>query len=395
MNPGPSISERLTRPFSRVTSSGSFIPQIDGLRFIAILAVFLFHLGIYVKASAHAAPGAGWADAVLGHLIDKGDLGVQLFFAISGFVLALPFAAHFLEGGSRVRLGQYYLRRVTRLEPPYLINLSLLFTLLVFINHQPARELLPNLFASAGYVSYLTSGQPSLINSVAWSLEVEVQFYLLAPVLSLVFAIASPSVRRGTIAATILAGVLLQQGLGFTEKTLLGNLQYFMAGFFLCDLYLGAWKRKTAANWRWDLGALLAWVAMDAVHRLGAAWAWSLPGLILIAYCGAFRGAVFAKVLANPWPVTIGGMCYTIYLYHYFFISFAGRFIAPWLRNVPFPVAYLVQFLLIAPIVLVGGAVLFAIFERPFMNREWPARVAAIFKAKTSCASLRLEKEVE
>ena len=55
MNPGPSISERLTRPFSRVTSSGSFIPQIDGLRFIAILAVFLFHLGIFVKASVPAA----------------------------------------------------------------------------------------------------------------------------------------------------------------------------------------------------------------------------------------------------------------------------------------------------------------------------------------------------
>jgi peptidoglycan/LPS O-acetylase OafA/YrhL len=315
-----------------------------------------------VKAKSPALPGAGWADALLGHVIDKGDLGVQLFFVISGFILALPFAAHFLEGRPPRRLGSYYLRRLTRLEPPYFINLALIVTLLVFVNHQPAGELLPNLFASAGYVSYLTMGHPSLINSVAWSLEVEVQFYLLAPVLSLVFCIGSASARRATIAVAMLAGVILQQGLGFTEKTLLGNLQYFMAGFFLCDLYLSRWKRNLSARWGWDLGALLAWIAMGAAHRLGAAWAWSLPVLILIAYCGAFRGAIFAKVLGNPWPVTIGGMCYTIYLYHYFLISLAGRFTAHWLPTASYPLAVLVQFFLITPIVLAGCGVLFVIF---------------------------------
>ena len=389
MNPRPSISHRLTRPFSRVTSSGFFLPQIDGLRFVAILAVFLFHLGIFVKAKSPVLPGAGWADALLGHVIDKGDLGVQLFFVISGFILALPFAAHFLEGRPPGRLGSYYLRRLTRLEPPYFINLALIVTLLVFVNHQPAGELLPDLFASAGYVSYLTMGHPSLINSVAWSLEVEVQFYLLAPVLSLVFCIGSASARRATIAVAMLAGVILQQGLGFTEKTLLGNLQYFMAGFFLCDLYLSRWKRNLSARWGWDLGALLAWIAMGAAHRLGAAWAWSLPVLILIAYCGAFRGAIFAKVLGNPWPATIGGMCYTIYLYHYFLISLAGRFTAHWLPTASYPLAVLVQFFLITPIVLAGCGVLFVIFERPFMNPEWPARMGIVQRKKLRCYSSR------
>ena len=394
MNPGPSISERLTRPFSRVTTTGLFLPQIDGLRCIAILAVFLFHLGIFVRVNSPVSSGAGWAGALLGHFTDKGDLGVQLFFVISGFILALPFAAHFLEGRPPVRLRSYYLRRLTRLEPPYLINLALIFALLVVVNHQPARELLPNLFASAGYVSYLTMGHPSLINSVAWSLEVEVQFYLLAPVLSLAFAVRRAGARRALIAAGMLAGVLLQQGLGFTEKTLLGNLQYFLAGFFLCDLYLSRWNRKPSVSWRWDLGALAAWIAMAAAHRLGAAWAWALPVLMLIAYCGAFRGAVFAKVLGNPWPATIGGMCYTIYLYHYFFISLAGRFTTRWLPALPYSLAFLAQFLFIAPLVLAGGALLFALFERPFMNRDWPARVTAIFKAKPCGETLRADKEV-
>ena len=393
MNPGPSISERLTRPFSRVTSSGAFLPQIDGLRFIAILAVFLFHLGIFVHANSPLQPGGGWVEVALGHLIDKGALGVQLFFAISGFILALPFAAHFLEGRPALPMRQYYLRRVTRLEPPYLINLAVIFALIVLVQHQSALALFPNLLASAGYVSYLTAGHPSEINSIAWSLEVEVQFYLLAPLLSAVFGLVSPVARRATIVGIMLGGILLSQGLGFTEKTILGNLQYFMAGFFLCDLYLSRWKRRPAASWLWDFAALAAWVAIAAVQRLGPDWAWAVPVLIVPAYAGAFRGVLLPKILSNPWPVTIGGMCYTIYLYHYFVISFAGRFSTHWLPAMPLPLAFSAQFLLIAPVVLGGCAVLFVLFERPFMSRDWPARLAAFVTGKTSESALRARKE--
>ncbi len=353
MNPGPSISERLTRPFSRVTSSGAFLPQIDGLRCIAILAVFLFHLGIFVQANSPLQPGGGWVEVAFGHLIDKGALGVQLFFAISGFILAL----------------------------------------IVLVQHQSALALFPNLLASAGYVSYLTAGHPSEINSVAWSLEVEVQFYILAPLLSAVFGLVSPVARRATIVGIMLGGILLSQGLGFTEKTILGNLQYFMAGFFLCDLYLSRWKRRPAATWLWDLGSLAAWVAMAAVQRLGPDWAWAVPVLIVPAYAGAFRGVLLPKILSNPWPVTIGGMCYTIYLYHYFVISFAGRFSTHWLPAMPLPLAFSAQFLLIAPVVLGGCAVLFVLFERPFMSRDWPARLAALVTGKTSESALRARKE--
>ena len=51
--------------------------------------------------------------------------GVELFFIISGFILGLPFAKQYLAGGKQVRLGAYFLRRLTRLEPPYILILCI------------------------------------------------------------------------------------------------------------------------------------------------------------------------------------------------------------------------------------------------------------------------------
>jgi peptidoglycan/LPS O-acetylase OafA/YrhL len=79
------VSRFLDR-FSRVTTSGRFIPEIDGLRFIAIGLVVLFHLSGFLSArsSRHftTAPGADW----LGGIASQGHYGVQLLTSSSFFV---------------------------------------------------------------------------------------------------------------------------------------------------------------------------------------------------------------------------------------------------------------------------------------------------------------------
>src|SRR4051812_10470409 len=88
----PALSDRLYKSLSRVTSSGAFIAEIDGLRFLAIAPVVIFHVRNYLAAHPVAAyvapPESDWAGLITRH----GHYGVQLFFVISGFVLALPFA---------------------------------------------------------------------------------------------------------------------------------------------------------------------------------------------------------------------------------------------------------------------------------------------------------------
>src|SRR5208282_2381379 len=104
------LAQRETRPhrstadawlftrLARETTSGRLIPQIDGLRFTAIGLVVLFHLNGYLAAKwplghAGSLPQSSWlAQAAL-----VGFHGVELFFVISGFILALPFAAHHIH----------------------------------------------------------------------------------------------------------------------------------------------------------------------------------------------------------------------------------------------------------------------------------------------------------
>ena len=118
----------------RVTTSGIYVPEIDGLRFIAIVSVVLFHLVLELHLrSGRVIPienGTGWLYSVL----CNGERGVRLFFIISGMILALPFARQMLLGERPVSLGKYYMRRVTRLEPPYIA--SILIAVLMFAIYQ-------------------------------------------------------------------------------------------------------------------------------------------------------------------------------------------------------------------------------------------------------------------
>jgi peptidoglycan/LPS O-acetylase OafA/YrhL len=81
----------MTLSFKRITSSGNFIKEIDGLRFIAILSVILFHISNYLIATHNEIyPDARFF--YLKKILKSGSLGVPLFFIISGFILAMPFA---------------------------------------------------------------------------------------------------------------------------------------------------------------------------------------------------------------------------------------------------------------------------------------------------------------
>jgi peptidoglycan/LPS O-acetylase OafA/YrhL len=186
------LTDRFLARVSRVTSSNRFVPEIDGLRFLAIGLVVLLHLRTALEHHAPAGMSHPERDP-LGMVAGHGGVGVLIFFAISGFILALPFAMHALKGSRKVVLKDYYIRRVTRLEPPYIVVMVGVFVMLVLVHRVlgpreglptgSAGELFPHLLASLGYVHNLVFGTQSRINGVAWTLEVEVQFYIMAPLL--------------------------------------------------------------------------------------------------------------------------------------------------------------------------------------------------------------------
>jgi len=375
-----SFSGRFLAPYRRITSSGKFIPEIDGLRFIAIVSVYFYHLAGDVLRHSTAgevrALGGHWFFLVTQIL----NIGVPMFFVISGFILGLPFALARSRAGRPVPLGKYFLRRLTRLEPPYLLCLLLFFVLKIVAARGSAGMLLPHLLASCFYVHNLAYGVPSAINFVAWSLEIEIQFYILAPLLALLFAVSNAALRRSLLlgslfAATGLSGLV--SGNPQAQLSLLGYAQYFMAGFLLVELHLsGALRRQ--GSWLWDLVALGAWPGLLALLVDGGMAAqWASPWLILLLYVAAFRGRYVHGFVANAWIATIGGMCYSIYLVHNYVIAAMGALTGHILPAGPFPSRVLLQFILITPVVLVISGLYFRFVERPCMVPDWPQRLAA------------------
>lgn len=364
--------------FTRITSGGKFIPEIDGLRFAAISFVFLLHLNHQVVPRAAQALQPPPESSVFNRLLESGEYGVQLFFAISGFILALPFASRRLGHLPPVSLRRFYLRRLTRLEPPMIINLFLLFAVQVVVMGVAASDRLPNLAATIPYLHTAVFGEDSLINPVIWSLEVEAQFYLLTPFLTLIFCVSNTMARRLALVAGIVA--FAHFGNSFHKAALPSQLEHFLVGFLIADFHLNEWSRApdSRGSWTWDLVGLAAWVSIPLLHYVQNSFGPALillPFGTLLAFAASFRGRILPAFFRLPLIVVIGGMCYTFYLYHLAFLSAFSRLTCPLVPETNYYLYYLYQVLILGTITLVGTAILFRFTERPFMVPDWPRRM--------------------
>ncbi|MBB6372759.1 acyltransferase family protein [Chryseobacterium shigense] len=179
----------------RVTAGGKKILYIDGLRFFCVITVFIEHfIDYYCDKNLFFAENY----TVINYKY-IGSTGIYLFFSISGFIIGLPFIRQYVYKQGTVSIKDYFIRRLTRLEPPYIILLISLFILQVFILHTKSFEVLfPHFLASLFYVHNIVYNEGSAINPVLWTLEIEIQFYILAPVFALLFK-ANKIVRRSCL----------------------------------------------------------------------------------------------------------------------------------------------------------------------------------------------------
>jgi peptidoglycan/LPS O-acetylase OafA/YrhL len=138
------------------------IPSLDGARTVAVALVFTWHLLVH-------------ADLPLIWRVDYGNLGVRVFFIISGFLITSLLLAERARTGT-VNLTDFYVRRIFRIFPAYYVFLLVMAVLLPtgwLILHKV--DFLP----SAAFYSDYQTGHDALGHT--WSLSVEEQFYLLWP----------------------------------------------------------------------------------------------------------------------------------------------------------------------------------------------------------------------
>jgi peptidoglycan/LPS O-acetylase OafA/YrhL len=149
---------------------------LDGLRAVAVLAVLLFH------ADSSLLPG--------------GFLGVDLFFVISGYLITRILLNELGETG-KLDLAQFYLRRMFRLVPAVVGVVVAVTVGSVLVWHDELPTLQGSALSSLGYVAnwwlvdaqqsyFVSSGRPPMLQHL-WSLAIEEQFYLVWPIVLLVF----------------------------------------------------------------------------------------------------------------------------------------------------------------------------------------------------------------
>lgn len=369
----------------RVTRDGRWIAEIDGLRFVAIFSVVLFHmLGELAYRSGRMIPIESRYTGLFG-IVSNGNRGVSLFFIISGFVLALPFARHFFKASGPVSLHKYFMRRVTRLEPPYLLSVLLFLFLIAVYSRGIAPDMLRHAAFTAVYLHGLVYGTMTPVNSVSWSLEVEIQFYVAAPLFMQIYRLRSAWFRRTFMAALILgisfAQLLIGLGLSSADSphraafSILYYAQFFLMGLLLADFYIVDGDR-IRPSLLWDAAGLAG-----LAFTFGAAQTFTnthifMPWMMALLFLAALRGVLLRRFFANAWVATIGGMCYSIYLMHFqliaVFFKITRRCIVP---RFDFLANFAIQLLVtVVPVLLISLA-FYLFIERPCMDPNWPSKL--------------------
>jgi len=379
---------RLPTTLARVTTSTTYVPQIDGLRFLAIFSVLFYHAGTRgERFYKHPSD----AEVVMAQYLPHGSLGVSLFFFISGYIIAYPFLS-----GRPPSLKHFFLRRLTRLEPPYIVAMLICFAALSVVPppveapnfYFTQAPLWQSLIATLTYSHSLVFGEHPRLNPPAWSLEREVQFYILAPLILYIYGkIRVRGVR--IIIGLVLTIVLLVLGefvsdsrTGVLRNTLLAESYGFMLGIVACDY--SVWKNVFAMPRKliFDIGFVIGLIGILVTGALQ----FNLPfhfqlanslfrGIcVLLLFMAAARGTWSKTFLGLPWIAFVGGACYSIYLVHLPVIHAGAQVLSKFVVFGSLGEAWVISWALLIPVALMVGMLFYALIERPCMDPRWPEK---------------------
>jgi peptidoglycan/LPS O-acetylase OafA/YrhL len=349
---------------SNTLPHGTRIPGVEGVRALAAVSVLVFHCWWY------GADGPSRADLglvnrfVLPHL----PLGVTLFFSLSGFLLYQPFVAAALSGSPFPKVGTYFRNRGLRILPAYWAILLAVGVVLPAALLRQSRDhlVLGRLVDAPGLAlqtATLTQGYSpgGLLSGIApaWSLAVEVVFYLTLPLLGLLAVVVARRAARPRwrlLAGLVPAGLLLVVGLSgravarflvpaggmfpgwdgdwhsVIVRSFWAQADLFAFGMALAVLYVGRHQGLVRLPGRWPLlavtGAAAAAIPTMLVLDRGvidkAMYAYQLPMslactllLAVVVLPGqAARPTPLLQVLTSRPLVAVGLASYSLFLWH-------------------------------------------------------------------------------
>ncbi len=326
----------------------------DALRAIAALMIFFGH--VFVNADpGQAFENYGWAKDLVGRL----DLGLGLFFALSGYLITRPFLRAFILDTKRPSIRRFARNRVLRIVPAFYVVAAIV---LLRFGLDGAISPTPDNPSGTGpasawwqiasvftFTQSYTGGSATLPIGQAWSLDAEAAFYIAIPIAAAIaYRLAGTRIRTpparakaalGFIVFLGLLSIYLRQGDGtsFAALTSPPLIVYaFVPGIALAALeplaapYLQRNPaRATRLAWALFAAAALAWILYAswdyAAQTTALHHALGRRALMAITFSGAVLAAVMAWQLgtqrAPRWLATrtmrwLGERSYAIYLLH-------------------------------------------------------------------------------
>lgn len=307
------------------TPSNRF-PSLDGWRAVGILLVMFSHVW--------AADNYDQTRFYFHHLASQGDLGVRIFFVLSGFLISYLLLVEYERTGA-VSLKDFYIRRVLRIFPVYFLYLFVLVLL-------QAAGLYHETFSSwLGVLTFTRNmtGHGQSATAHFWSLAVEEQFYLAWPIALVAFGLY----RRPRLALWVLAAVALTS---VASRIVACEDQSFLCQRILNDkstikyadsIAVGCMAAFLAIKYRFKerYGVALFYVALAAlvlsaatqsmVTNAAASSVLIAVQALLIIVCivlsiTAKPFGVYQVLNSRPF-VILGHVSYSLYVWHVMFLS--------------------------------------------------------------------------
>jgi peptidoglycan/LPS O-acetylase OafA/YrhL len=298
------------------------IPSLDGLRGVAILLVLANHLA----GARHFV-----SQPVMARMGDLGNLGVRLFFVISGFLITRLLLSEF-TAAQRISLKAFYVRRVLRIFPAFYVFIVVATVLAVAGFASIDRE--DVLYSVTYTMNYHSNFTPNFSLRHLWSLSVEEQFYLLWPV---TLALLTPARAGRVLVLVILAVPVLRVVLyrAWPAYELLANTGFEGVCDALatgCLLAVGMrrllrveWFSRLLVSRAFPLLLVAIWIANEQRDHPTFFWLACVPfmngalALTVLRYVRAPELAL-GRLLNRQPLTTIGVLSYSLYLYQQLFL---------------------------------------------------------------------------
>lgn len=307
-------------------------PELDALRFVAFALVFANH-GFPSEAGFHLAGIPAWISGPVIGLKRGGAFGVDLFFLLSSYLITeILLREH--RATSSINVPAFWARRILRIWPLYFAFLGLSLWIVPLLLEQTFPPFHALAFATfwGNFAIILAPSQMISVAQLLWSVSIEEQFYLLWPLVLLLFKPRLEAICVSLIVvSTVVRAYLVSTGVDSTWSL---------------------WGNTVTRLEPIAVGALIAIRLKGGMPELrsGTRYASMLGGLLIVVFCGMYLSLdgpsamiayplataaatlMLIGILGTPWTIPaafiyLGRISYGLYVFHVFAITASQKYI--------------------------------------------------------------------